>query len=254
VAAELRRTLYKDLTVSQLEETKMKRFALTVFVLPLLSLAASAAIVIDNFDSGVTDIELTAGSDSQLASGAVSGDILLDSRFVELQLENNTGLTASTKANPPTGQFAWSNESGVDSIAMLTWDDNGSGLGGLDLTDSGASDAILISLVDIDLTAELTFTIEDTGGGVSILEVNGLSPGEIKFPYASFAGSADFTSVNSIKLTLDGPESVDVTLDLLETSTIIPPPITAIPEPTSILSFAGLLAVALGAVALRRRR
>jgi hypothetical protein len=222
---------------------KMKYAATALPALMLIGASAHASIVIDNFDTGVTNLDLNAvGSSSQTANGN-PGDIIGGDRDVELTVLSTTGLSASVNANPPAGVLAWSNASQVQSTAMLTWDDGG-GLGGIDLTEGGASDAILMELIEIDLTAELTFSVTDTAGGLSSLVLSGLAPGELKFGFSSFTGSADFASVDSISLTFAGPSAVDAVVDLVATSTV------NVPEPSTIAT----LGIGLAGMGFMRKR
>jgi hypothetical protein len=221
----------------------MKYTATAILILMLVCASANASIVIDNFDTGVTNISIASGTSSQTANGN-PGDIIGGDRDVELEVLSSTGLTASVNANPPAGVFAWSNAAQVQSTATLTWDDAG-GLGGIDLTDGGASDAILIELITIDLNAALNFSATDTNGGSSSRVLTGLAPGELTFGFDSFVGTADFTSVDSISLTLTGPTEVDAVIDLVATSTTV-----NVPEPSTIAA----LGIGLAGIGFARKR
>ncbi len=214
--------------------------------------AQAADLLIDNFDNTPQSIELnteTTGSDlvTGLAPDAIGG-----SRNLSLTVDNigfpGNGASLAVAPPPPDDPFAltWNNDSLVSSMATVTWDANGSGLDA-DLT---GQSGIRLDLFAVDLSAEIAFTIEDSSGNTAELDLTGLTPGIVSFDFDNFTniGGVDLTDIQVIEMMLDGPPSVDVTLDLLDFPEITTNEPT--PEPSTIL---GLVAVG-GAGLLSRRR
>jgi hypothetical protein len=155
------------------------------------------------------------------------------------------GQSSSLIVTPAApGALSLSNDSGQNGVGTITWDANGAGLGGVDLTDGGnlshLQATILASDLDLGFRVDITETAA-TGGSTAFWSTN-LGPGVsfVSQPLASFtnAGAVDFTKVDKIVLTLSGPPAQDATLDLVEVA----------PEPATL----GLLV--LGGLALVRRR
>ena len=174
----------------------------------------------------------------------------------------NTSTYPSNRSNlsVSNGEAFFSNDFGVTGTGIMRWDGvnssptiNSQGLGGVNIMEDGL-DRIVMGL-STDLPGlNVTFKIYDMNGNISSIDrtLSSAMPtkGNEDFLFDDFVdvqGSADFTSVGAIELLLNGPERIDVAIDLIE----IRKP-EGIPEPTSIL---GLLVIgATGAGSILKRK
>lgn len=175
-----------------------------------------------------------------------------------MEITSATGALGSTFAvlplttPDPDGVLTLSNNVGSMTTAVVTWDANGDGLGGVDLTGLGA-DSIGIELVSLDLVGavDLTVTIKDIDGDIGSLLLVGANIGQNVFDFNSFvnAPNVDFNLVDFISITLDSiVVSADLSVDFFET--LEAPP--AVPEPTTI-ALLGIGLVGFGGGYLRKR-
>jgi hypothetical protein len=238
---------------SQLTRSKsMKmRKLLPLAVLGALAASNAQALVIDTFDDTAQQVIASPPgipvpqSDLAAAPEAVGG-----SRNIAITAAS--GLVQATANTAPTaGAYSHSNASGVTGTSEITWDNAGGGLGGLDLTDGGLSDALQLVITSIDQgDVTLAFEVIDTNSNASTLTLAGLGIGTHFFFLTDFVGTADLTIAASIKLTVNAGEASDLTLDLVRTNERPP---DSVPE---IDAAAGTGAIALlgGMVALRTER
>jgi len=154
-----------------------------------------------------------------------------------------------------TGTLSLGNDSGQNGVGTITWDANGAGLGGVDLTNGGTlpylQSKILASDLDLGYSVYITETA-DEGGSTAFWTTN-LGPGVsyVNELLANFTNSANvnFEKVDKIVLTMSGPIAQDATLDLLEVTNTRG---GSVPEPLTLLGvFAGVSGV--GAYIRRRR-
>lgn len=211
---------------------KLKSLATGVMLAVAMGAANQAsAFSIDTFDTTAQSV-FSVGSlqtDGLTASEAIGG-------YRELSLATSGGLSSMSVDSIPTfGSLALSNNSGVSSTASVLWNANGVGLGGLDLTDSGASTALLLAISGIDQgSVVINFTVTETsgaGGESASLSLSGLGIGTQTFLFSTFTNFAnvDFTAVDAIKMDIIAGNASDLTLDLVETND------TQLPEPSSLI-------------------
>lgn len=229
----------------------MFKKTLTAIAFTALTVGSAQAITIDDFS--VTQLLSDPGTSSGFVAGAPTS-IIGGER--EASVVRNTGADPATLAfnSGATGTMSIANGTGGTSMSTVLWDGAGSaGLGGLDLTDSGAQDAFDLRVIANDFAAQVTITVTDSLANISTLTL--ASPGGIPgpasipflFEYGAFGGTANFMDVNSILLSVNANlNATDIELDFFGTTT------TEMPEPTA-LAVLGLGLAGLG-FARRRRR
>ncbi len=211
-----------------------------------LAVAGSAeAIVIDTFNSGPGLVRSIGdlGPTNYASTDAIGGSRTL--AILGFPTDGDaTSEGAQLQVAVPPGAIGHSQDAfAPGGRSKVTWDANGAGLGGLDLTDGGKSDAIVMELVFVDDgNVEVTFTVMDSAGATSEMVVDSMAIGQNVLPYTGFTGGAALTDVHSVMMTFDVGQSGDVIIDLLETNLV--------PEPTAAML---LSTVGLGVIWRRKR-
>lgn len=231
----------------------------TALGLTLPSMTQAVSFVIDDFvvPPGGQSVNIVGTGVSAPNTATGLAGVLGGSRTMQNTVFTSTfGLSSQVIVSPLSpGTLSFSNDSGQDATATVLWDANGAGLGGVDLTSGGLLSKFQTKVLASDLNVGLRIDITETAaaGGSNAFWSANLGPGVtfVSELLANFTGAAsvDFTQVNRIMLTLNGPLAQDSTIDLLEitsSSSQVPEPVTA------GLGMMGL--AALGLVAARRRR
>jgi hypothetical protein len=192
----------------------MKKIAL----LAALAFAGTAqAAMIDDFNS--TGPYTLNAAQSNTAVGTASGTLgALARTLTSTTSGSDTNVQIDTATN--TGIYAHSQSSGVTGTSYIEYT-----LSNVDLT-AGFLDAFRIKLTAADLNGTLTLYVSDGAANATqtlttnnLLLASGLAfPAYGDFLFSSFAG-VDFTSVNVIRLGVDGSATaaLDVSIDNFET-------------------------------------
>ena len=227
-------------------------FAALAALFLLLGTAPASALTIDTFD---TDQSVSVPSPSGSVSGA---GILGTERDMEVNLLTGTDVTMATAG---TSQLFYSHALGSTGSGLIVWDGvdgstgiNFTGLGGVDFTDGGLSDALGVVVTLNDSPAPITLTVYTDADNFSVGTIP--LPGGILFgssvmiteQFADFTdagalGGADFTNVGALTLFIDGAgiPPLDIGIDLV---------VTVAPEPAS----GGLVALGILGLAYAGRR
>lgn len=211
----------------------------------------SQAAVIDNFNSGGGSASAAAGGNDTDSSAALTTDTI--GGFRTILVPGGTSVSGlgnlTVSANPmSSGLLSFSLDAMTSGSAVITWDANGAGLGGADLTDAGASTFFTFDILAIDQgDVDLLLSVEDTNGNIATQTFINAGVGTQQTAFTAFSNfpPTDFSSVKSVSLEIRGINASDLVLDRLFTFGQI-----AVPEPSSL----ALCFSAFGVLALIRRR
>lgn len=227
----------------------MKRTGLlAALALSLVGFAGSAKadLVIDSFATNPVIITqaTVGGTNTSIQTGIATTDVIGGTRNLKLTVTAGNGTRqAVDEVDTTDSTFNISNAVGVTSTSTLLYDANGAGLGGIDLTAFG--DGIAFDVLQVDLNVSITITLVSQANVVSTQTLPNLLEGVATFSFTGFSVPAVATSVKSIQITFNTPNSADLTGSLLRVATV--------PEPSSVFAL-GMGAVMMGGFAIRRRR
>ncbi len=220
----------------------------------MLAGGAQAGVLIDDFNEGdgVVSSNVDIGPLNVVAATSAIGG----SRTLSILGFPGDGDATSTgvdlQSNSAVGELGHSqNAFSPGGRSRVTWDNNGDGLGGVDLTDGGIDDSFMFDIVRIDIgNVDIEIEVVSDAHGTATIENNNLVESENFVLYTDFDGYSEdiFTSVDLISMTITAGSASDLTIDIYETADIVPP-VPPIPEPAT----AGLLA-GLGILGLGRRK
>jgi len=233
-----------------------------VMVAASMASTAANALLIDSFTDATMVIaidgpEIAGGTDQSVtlldnAGGIAAASIVGGYRDLTTTLVVSpvAGRFTRSDANLVPGEFSHSQDTGVGSHSVLTYDGlAGAGLGA-DFTDGGASNQFHLVVTYSDAGIDWRITLFDGVDTASItfpsVDINSATDFYIPFSDAAFA-AIDFTSIQSMSFgaNVNNVLTLDTTLSLIET-------VGDVPEPAS-LTLLGAGIMGLGAVKRRRK-
>ncbi|MCK5872265.1 MAG: hypothetical protein KAG26_05525 [Methylococcales bacterium] len=223
----------------------------TVAALSIGSYASAAGITLDNFDDPSKDMyEVEASSTLSQGSKAVSGVI---GTHRTTKVDYVSGVLGG-KAGVTDGFFSYSSDVATKIKSKITWDSNGVGLGGVDLTQGNAltDQGFRLNILEIDQgKIDLTFNLIDTNGDSDSVIISGLGEGLQYVLFSTFTNLAlDFTSIDSISLGVTQLSSAsDLAIDFFEVDGV--PPSLTTPLPAAVFLFGSGL---MGLVGFSKRK
>lgn len=169
---------------------------------------AQAVILLDNFTEGAITVGIPENSPvGSTATGTSSGgSILGGSRKIDLEVVgttdgNPTGNDSNANVNITNGHFNINEGAGVDLNTLLTYDNNGNGLGGVDFSgESGIQFTNFASPTDLTATLMLTDTLGESASTNSSISIAG-STGVLDFGSLS-NGGFDLSTVDKVEIGL----------------------------------------------------
>ncbi len=240
--------------------------------------AQAASFTIDTFDSpgDGSDRVVTQNTGNLVDSKEIGNypSIIGGYRDVSLVQESATNNFTDASAIALDGSIMLSNGVGYDSTLSIVWDGQDSdpdninyfGLGGIDLTQGGELEGLLVNILSNDLNMDITFNVYTDEDEYSTATLNFAAGGSDINAFFAFdslfspsgdnqtafqdagASGADFSNVGAIEMIIGGDAGLDAQIAFVESS--IEPP-TGIPE--SNLSLISLVGVAGLGAAIRKR-
>ncbi|MCK5924518.1 MAG: hypothetical protein KAG10_01350 [Methylococcales bacterium] len=223
----------------------------TVATLSIGSYASAAGIVIDTFnDPNIDYYAVNSGTPTSSGSKAVAGVI---GTHRTIKVDHVSGPLGGNSAIVQ-GLFSYSSDAFTKIKSKTTWDSNGAGLGGVDLTQGNALTAqgFKLNIVSIDQgMIDLTFSVRDSDGDQDSVTVSGLGQGLQYVLFSQFTNLAlDFTSIQSISMGVTQLSSAsDLAIDFFEADAI--PPSLTTPLPAAVFLFGSGL---MGLVGISKRK
>lgn len=164
---------------------------------------AQAIILIDDFSEGAFDETLTAavGNNFTVTKTGLSS-VLGGARTVFSEVTSVTGGGNNSSVNVNTGnkEFNINEGSGVNLETLITYDSDGTGLGGIDF--SGQSGIRFNTISSVGLQTDITLT--DLSGFTSTLGSSSVTGGTSVFNFGSFTGDPGFNlaEINKVEVSL----------------------------------------------------
>jgi hypothetical protein len=203
----------------------MRPLALILILALLLPAASATALIIDTFENH------SATSANGFVPNSVhsrpAGSFLGSPRHLESHWISGPNATGSEINGGGSSLLDFTVGAGTQAWTAVRW----LNIGGVDITEGGAQNAIGLDIVFDDQPATITIILRDSLNNTSTASTNTsggiIAPTQEAFLFSSFAGSVDVTDIERIDLTITSllPDT-NMQIDLIE-STFVPEPSTA---------------------------
>lgn len=204
--------------------------ALALLLGLIASLALAATVTIDTFDDGVQKATAGPNADNSNSSYVDTSAALGGQRDIYVYNSSGGGDVSLAVDYGDTNQAKFSQDSGVQGWGQIVWDgqDNNAesldttGLGGVDLTDSGTNDGFQLLVYYCDGGFDLgVWVYTDTVTAYYTLTISSsvAAPGQSFFlKFSDFSGDTSvFTDAGAVVFNISpSAASVDLTIDLFE--------------------------------------
>lgn len=204
-------------------ERRWPLFALACVVFFAASLAGATPLIIDEFSDALSQTSSNAQLDGSMAGGEVDVSFSNGNVVGSFEITGGEGkLTAVTNGSESSFKLIYDGNDDSNSLDVT-------GLGGIDLTDSGANDRFAIDMNSVTGTVGLEIRVFTDGSNASILDLGSFTEAgmvEVLFtdlnPY--LGGGADFANVGmiGIYLAVDSGDAVDIDSILARDATVPP--------------------------------
>ena len=196
----------------------MNKHIFGVLLATTLTIGTAQAATIDDFNGG--NMHVGASGTSTIAyTNAIGGF-----RSVEATKSGPLGVAADVAI----GSFFHSSDGATSGTSTITWDANGTGLGGIDLTEGLTDNLFNFDFISIDQgKIDLVLTVVDLLSNSSFFILEDAGVGVQSIAFSNFLG-VDFTSVDSISFQVIGDIESDLRLDSISTSGKVPEPMSII--------------------------
>jgi hypothetical protein len=219
----------------------------TVAAVALMASTSANALVIDDF----TVTQILAATASGTVAAGIGGER-------EASITQNTGTSSVLDINNSSaGELLFANAGGQATVVVLY---DGVGSGGFtatDLTVGGTQNAFEFIVTNSDFANDMTISVTSGANTSTLLQQSPTLAGPATpfvFDFANFTGTADFTVIDSIQITLinNQNDNADISFSLLGT-TFTGEVVVTVPEPGS-LAILGIGLIGLAGFYRRRNK
>jgi uncharacterized repeat protein (TIGR01451 family) len=211
---------------------------LGTFLLAACVVPCAQAVVIDDWTAAQGPVSLTYPPSGSTTSSTASGaGIVGVERDVRISLSSGSFAGNGITATVASGQLSYGLDPATVGTGRFEWDGADGdattldpvGLGGIDFTESGTKDGLLVSIFANDVFIDIVLTVYTDGSNSSTFTLNLPSfiftPENFVVPFSAFSpalgAGADFTNVGAMTLEIGGAIPVDLVIEEISTTSLL---------------------------------